>query len=697
MEMDVGDLFDAVWRRRRLAIPAFALTFGLAGLYLFATPARYAAQMAILVDTRERPPIGADAAPIPQNPDPALIESQMRLISSNEVLRRVVEREQLRRDPEFEPKKPSAAVETIKALLGLKPGPQTIGIDAIVKALAESIVVKHSEKSYVLDVEVRSSAPEKAERLARALSEAYFETQSKIGDDIVEKQSDWLDGKLKDLRDRLEKAEQRAEAYRKAQSLLVTDGHIPPEEQMKDANAALVEARGKRADQEARYAQLQAAIRAGGSIESLGEAIRSPLIEKLRTDYAALAKDAAFAQTTLGPRHPSYMIVRAQIEALRRQISAELRRISGSMEHDLKAARDAEQSAARLVADLTSAIDRQGGARLELSEMTRKVNALREQYEKALSARENVRKDIIGSPYGVVINQPVALKGRVSPKTAPALMIALATGLNLFVVASLILEFLQRKRSGRAAPGAPSAVSAPKERVFQEAAPAIVAALPQIDAAMTRASAPQAWFECLVEVMEGGPYRRVVADVYDALWRERTTGGAATLVVVASREGGVGVTTFAAALALFACAQGERTLLLDCDAERPTLASAPPIFAPARGGFGSSDPLSLLHSESGGAGKVLLGRIGGGVRPWPREAYFRSKFDLVILDCGVLDDEFAASLDDEVDAAIMIERTRDGDRKALALVRRNLAEAPAVRRGGVGGDAGMTVGRLQPV
>ena len=77
--------------------------------------------MSFLVDTRERPPIGVDAQPIAQYPDTGLIESQMRLLTSNEVLRvrstinSCVSTRNLRRADPWE------LARRIKALLGIAP------------------------------------------------------------------------------------------------------------------------------------------------------------------------------------------------------------------------------------------------------------------------------------------------------------------------------------------------------------------------------------------------------------------------------------------------------------------------------------------------------------------------------------------------------------------------------------------------
>ena len=89
--MDVGEFYRIVARRLRLLVPclAFAGAIGLA--YILTTPTRYAATMSILVDPRERVPVGLEAQPMPQNPDIALVESEMRILTSHAVLRKLVE------------------------------------------------------------------------------------------------------------------------------------------------------------------------------------------------------------------------------------------------------------------------------------------------------------------------------------------------------------------------------------------------------------------------------------------------------------------------------------------------------------------------------------------------------------------------------------------------------------------------------
>ncbi len=718
MTIDIGDLYSAVVRRWRLLVPALALSASLAGVYILITPARYAATMSFLVDTRERPPIGVDAQPIAQNPDTGLIESQMRLLTSNEVLRRLIADEQLRVDPEFAPGKPGIFAR-LKSLVGMAAPKSDATIDGIVENLGKTITTKRNEKSYVIDVEVRASSPEKAERLARGLANAYYETQTKMGDDIADREIDWLDKKIADLRTRLQQSEQRLEDYRKTHSIIMTDGHTPLEQQLKDANSALVDARGKRAELEARYAQIQAAIRAGGSIENVDEAIKSPLIEKLRGEYATLSRDAAYAESTLGPRHPSYTIIKAQLSSLRAQIKAELGRISAAGANDLKTARNTERLAEQIVANLETSINNTGGDRLEYNELERQTAAVRERYEKALAARENVHREVVSSPNGVLIDQPTALKSKVSPKTLPALIIALAASLNIWIAAALILEFRERKRTAstndadrpqqstkespsdssqgavgqRKAPPAdrtalertaPALESRWKALDSQEPA-AVIVALPALvaggDSANTRETKARALVSGVRITMQSprAPYRQAIEKIYDALW----SGGVASptpIVAIGASAEGAGVSTVALSLSFMACAQGDRVLLIDCSAKRPNIT---PLLANLRRvklRFGFESALYNFHKDRNSGGEVLMATFEQG---WPREPYFKSKFDLILLDCGaLLEQNQNPPPAEEIDALVMVESTAQNERQACILFGRNRADAKVRRQSG---------------
>ena len=461
-----------------------------------------------------------------------------------------------------------------------------------------------------------------------------------------------------DLRARVEEAERRVEDYRKAKALQSSDGHLPPEQQLKDANTALIETRGKRAELESKYQQLVAALRGGGSIESLNETIHAPLIEKLRGDYAALARDEAFIEATLGPRHPSYQTTKAQGAALRKQINAEMQRISLAQKRELTAARNAEKAAEQLVADLQSSIGRLGGPKLELNELERQAAALRERYEKALAASENVRRDVVSSPNGVLIDQPYAEKARTSPKTLPVLLIGLAAGLNLWIVSALITEFVRRKRKQNAPLPVLSTESEPplsptKTRLRK--AP-FIADVPDIVDALHR-KVPHDLGARISQAMQrpNTAYRNAIEEIYDALQSALAEDGATPVVAIASSQDGANVATIALALAHAGLMQGDKILLIDADPAQNDLAALISKLPRALMPDAQARLYAYVQSDED-IGEILLSTLDGRRENWPLRGRIAELFDLVIVACGVLPIEGALLAPaKEIAAVVLVE------------------------------------------
>ena len=138
--------------------------------------------MSILVDPRERVPVGLDAQPMPQNPDIALVESEMRILTSSAVLRRVAEAQNLADDPEFRPGLVGLPLDSLTSLWRAPAADPDARLEAVVEALGNRISVKRGERNYIVDVEVRAATPDKAEHLAQGLADAFFAEQAALSD-----------------------------------------------------------------------------------------------------------------------------------------------------------------------------------------------------------------------------------------------------------------------------------------------------------------------------------------------------------------------------------------------------------------------------------------------------------------------------------------------------------------------------------
>jgi hypothetical protein len=480
---------------------------------------------------------------------------------------------------------------------------------------------------------VKAKTPEKAVRLGQALVAAYFANQSALADQLLDKQTAWLDGRIEETRARVEAAERRVQDYRDKQGIAETDGHSSPEQQLDQANAALVAAQGRRAEVEARYAVLKAAMSRGASPESIDDAIHSATIEKLRQDYAVAAREEADLRTALGPRHPSYIAAQARLVSTRAQIADEFKRIALATERELQAARAAEQSASALVTKLVASTNAVGDRRVELTDLEREAATLRATYEKIVTARENARRDIVDSPLSLLVDPPVAGSSRTSPKTLPALLIALAAAINIWIAAALVMNARERARPIAAAPPAPeeepSPAPAPAEAPISADPDRIIARLPPLDfatraGAKSRGAAPaSSAAEKIADAMRvDGPFSRAVADLLAWLHDHFGESDETLRLAIASVRPGAGASTLALSLAHAACDEGLRVLLVDC--------------------HGSN---SLLAERNGGDARIRIDESSGGdisFLPFPDKRGAaddlddETDFDLVLLDCGSL-------------------------------------------------------------
>jgi uncharacterized protein involved in exopolysaccharide biosynthesis len=624
--LDLRDLYDIVIARRRLLLPAMAICFALAFAYILLTPSAYTASMSILVDPRERVPVGLDLQPMPSNPDPALIESRMRELTSRAVLRRVIETEHLLDDPNAKPGLVGSLLEMLGDLLRGKPTVEQ-RLDRAVEVLARQITPKRGERSYVVDVDVKGKSPDQAVRLANALVSAYFANQSALSDELVKKQTAWLDGRVEDLRTRVEAAERRMQDYRDRQGIAETEGHTSPEQQLADANGALVAAQGRLGEVEARYAQLKAAAGQGASAESINDAIHSATIEKLRGDYAAAAREEADLRTALGPRHPSYIAAQARLVSLRGQISAEFNRIVLATERERQADRAAEASAAALVTKLETSTNAVGDRKIELTQLERDAATLRATYEKTVTARENVRRDIVESPLSVLVDPPVAGSAKTSPRAVPALLLALAGGINLWIALALLAHMRERPVNPRTPIPAPAP---PPGEITDEPVPELAWSFMPVPVMETSRVMPIKSRRAIargigqaVEVgdaaLASGPFADAIRDILVQIESYFGDSEATSRLAVAAVKPGAGASTVAVALAHVAADAGYRVLLVDCHGVRSP--------------FGDVDDRQSIAGRNGGELVYL---------PFPDENRGDESwddaegFDLMLLDCGSL-------------------------------------------------------------
>ncbi|WP_306227531.1 Wzz/FepE/Etk N-terminal domain-containing protein [Bosea beijingensis] len=438
-------IVGTLWARRGLILLMALLGLMLAiAAALLMTP-RYVSTAQLFIDPRDLRVLQNDVSPNTVGSDPTSItgylESQARVIASDSIKSRVVERLNLDRDPDFG----GASAGFLSRLLGTDTGPSQKATLYALAALDRTVSVRRGERTFVIDISATAQDPDKAAKIANALAEAYLEDQTAVRAEAAQRATTALTGRLEELRNRLRVAEEKAEKYKEANNIVGVGGRSLSEEQLSLNTAQLVAARTRATEAKAKYDQIGATRAANIEAGAIPEAVASNTMTALRAQLgAALAREADLV-SSLGARHPSLASAQSQVRDARRQIADELSRIARAAKAEYDRAVEAERQLARRVDQLTAGQYAAGRASVQLRELEREVESSRAIYDAFLKrARETGELGGIDTTNARIISpaMPPLEKSGMSRRTVAMLGavggggagMLLALGLALFAV-----------------------------------------------------------------------------------------------------------------------------------------------------------------------------------------------------------------------------------------------------------------------
>jgi len=556
-QIDLSRIRTAIWRGKGTIVAATLAALVLAVLFVLLAPRQYTATTQILIDPTDLRAVGSETTQPNQTSDAALmqVESQVQVLSSDAVLRRVVSSENLDHDPEFV-RGPS--------LLSQLMGKDALPADTTLAALNElkrRVQVKRAERTLVVDVSVTSRDPNKAVRIANAIAQAYLQEQTQVRTDAARQVSQSLSSHLKELQDRVREAEEKVEAFKARNNIVNANGQLVGDQQLTDMSSQLGAARARTAEAKARLDQVELVQRTRDESGAFPEALQSPSITALRGQYAEVLRREAEQTATLGARHPAVIDIEAQAERLKHMIDAEVDRAAVAARTEYASAKASEQTLSGNFDALKHTAIGTNEAMVGLRELERDAQANRSIYEAFLvRARETGEQEQVDTKNIRVLSKADLPQRRSSPP--PSLLLALAA-MMLGAAAGTGLV-LVRPLPEAGAPGWTGGETLRKSlagmRFWPTAAPEIpvLATLPAADVSFGLSAVDD----------PASPFAREVRRVYDEVRASPTARNSSVLIVAADDEDEAAIV----ALTLAAVAAATRhVLLIDADLERRTL------------------------------------------------------------------------------------------------------------------------------
>jgi len=213
-EADLRAALRLLWRRRWLIAGSVALGLSVAALTLTLMTPRYTAMAQVMVDPRQTNVLDVEQvlSGLPANAE--TIQSEIEVLTSRDLAQRVVAETKLDQVPEFNPALRPASWPLLSAA-PLDTAQQSV---AVTDRFLRRLQVRAAGRSRVIDISFTSSSPALAAAIANKMADLYLVEQLEAKFEATRHATQWLSGRLDELRSKAEAAEQAAEQFRKGVS-----------------------------------------------------------------------------------------------------------------------------------------------------------------------------------------------------------------------------------------------------------------------------------------------------------------------------------------------------------------------------------------------------------------------------------------------------------------------------------------------
>lgn len=578
--------------RRRLWLVLFAMAVGIGGMVAFLayTPPEYRSEASVLIESRRTQV--SDLQAISSEADATnLMRSQIDIIKSPYIARKVVEELSLYDRPEFQPRPALAArlLAALQRLLGL-PVPEPPAqekVEAVIPVVLGMIGLQNEVRSNVLRIWAQTPDPKLSADTVNAFARQFLEFKRRQKYAAMERAHTWFSDRLVELAARTREAERAVEAFRQENGLAevsgIARGGLTLNRQLLDeAIRQTAAATAERFRKEADLAQARLTLAQQGRPDSLPEVLNSPIVQRLRDQEALVAAREAELSASFGERSPDVLAVRAQRRGIERRLREEMTNATAGLANEVAAARALETSFTNRLAALRAAVSADNATEVRLQGLLSEAQANRQIYDSFL-VRATQLANVAGiqDPDAELVSGATPASGPSHPRKGRMLAIA---GLLSLVAGVVLACIAERMRVGFSTPG---------ELQSQLGIP-VIGTIPWVrkkvrDGALAGAEGTNLAFALshlrgALQIMDDASRPRVIA-VTSALPEE-------------------GKSVLAAALARSAAQAGWRVLLIDADMRHPTVAAS----------FGMLRPEPGLAELLAGAGPVDVMQV---VRPTP--------------------------------------------------------------------------------
>ena len=373
-------------------------------------------------------------------------ETQYKILQSRSLAERVVRDLQLYRLPEFYKSHGLFGLVTsnpakIPSPSDFAPDPNSDAFRNAVSYFQRSVDVNPVHRSNLVEVTFECENPQLAQQIANKLADDYIEQNLQAGWDEAAKASDWLEGRLTELKVKLEKADDLVQQYAQRNNIIfISDKHNMVNERLQELLQAYTAAQAQRFQKEALYNLVQK-----GEVENLPGVMDNRLVLGLEERKFDLERRAAEISTWVKPDYPKAREIGKQADAIQAQIDKQTLAVAKIVTDGYHSALAQEQSLQKAIEAQKKEVNDMEARSVQYNILKRDSDSYRQLYDGLLKRMKEARVSSGLDASNIRVVDPAELpRGPSKPRVLLNMLLGIVAGLGLGVGLAFFQEYLDR-------------------------------------------------------------------------------------------------------------------------------------------------------------------------------------------------------------------------------------------------------------
>ncbi|MFQ5912860.1 MAG: GumC family protein [Nitrospinota bacterium] len=469
-------LLRYVWAHLGLVLSIWIAVVVVTLFATLATRPEYESKVRLLLQSTEPSVIDVKKVVSQRYETDTYLKTQMQLIRSEQLARRVISALNLKGHKEFRPADESVVWDwyhdgylklrgvvqaRLRSLFSFVSGSSNPSVDSshlvaedgrdpLVRGFLSRLKVKSTRGTRLVDISIRGYFPGATAEIANVVADEFIKWNLELEFFSTRRATKWLEGQLVELKKAVEQSERALQAYRESENLTGVEMAESPEVitgALGTLSREIMEARSERIAAEAAYREFTNYFGKNGTSTKLenipvGLLGGATLVTNLQVNLTEAQREYADLSRRYKPKHPTIVQLRSRIDYLKSSLQREISLAVKKLETRFLVAQKRERSLMTNLEEEKARVIRLGGKTVKLGVLKREVDSNRKLYElflgriKETNLATNLRVTNIQ-----IVDRASVPKSPVRPAKGRNLIMAVVLGLFLGVGTAFAVEY----------------------------------------------------------------------------------------------------------------------------------------------------------------------------------------------------------------------------------------------------------------